>query len=501
MCTQDEFYDGELGTEVDESTPWVEYVIGQFSDYQLRSYLQRYISSHCDKEPNLKGFMRCGTGILPITPSPKAVFLCKDMLSDEDNARFSGLLDCHSPWACPHCSPREMAKKGADIACAIDALAAQDLWAFMVTFTLPHHTKMSAEDSFSILKATWRNFTKNSTKSIRNFNTHTKKDGTTVQYALKGDAAKQFKRELNIVHFVKVYEFTYGENGWHPHMHVLFWCHKSKWDLITKHQDPLLNLWWSSAKHAALKYWNQKYPDKKEENAKAVENYYTEARKNPANDTHRSVYISVDSKGRPVRQLSSSYISGFSGSMEKDKKRLWSANQELTRQPAKAAKEGHYMPFDLLMAALNAHNAKDFDTEKKFAGLFLEYAKYTRKKRRVDWSLSGIKKIIAQWKKTNAWVEVLKKKFAEKPTAWKIVCWFTKEQWSQICWIELTEHKFIKYDLLRLCRAPTIEEAFDAVYAYLLPLGIDIMANGEHPYQQNIENNIYETRMARELSA
>ena len=52
-----------------------------------------------------------------------------------------------------------------------------------------------------------------------------------------------------------------------------------------------------------------------------------------------------------------------------------------------------------------------------------------------------------------------------------------------------------------MCRAPTIEEAFDRVYAYLLPLGIDIMENGEHPYQQNIENNIFENRMAREFSA
>ena len=498
----EEFYDGENGTEVSEGTSWVEYGISQFSDYQLRSYLQKYISSHCDKEPNLIGFMKCGTAILPVNPSPQAVFLCKDMLSDEGDARFSGLIDCHSPWACPHCSPRIMAKKGADIACALDALAAQDLWAFMVTFTLPHHAYMSAEDSFMILKNTWRKFTVNSTTHRQNLvKKHTCNDGSVSEYHLKGDAAAQFKKDLGIVHYVKVYEFTYGENGWHPHMHVLFWCHKSKWDSITKHQKPLLDLWWKSAKRAALAYWNKKFPDKKDENAKNVEAYYTDARKEPANDTHRSVYISVDSKGRPVRQLSSSYISGFSGSMEKDKKRLWSANQELTHQQAKTAQNGHYMPFDLLLAALNAHNAKDFETEKKFAGLFLEYAKYTRKKRRVDWSLSGIKKIIEQWKKTNEWVEVLKKKFAEKPTAWKIVCWFTKEQWSKICWIEITTDHFLKGRILQCCRAPTIEEAFDRVYGLLLPFDIDIMANGEHPYQQNIENNIYETRMAEKFSA
>ena len=63
----------------EDNVPWSEYVNGaQFSDYSLRSYLQRYISSHYDKEPNLKGFMRCGMGLLPTGRLP-AVFVCKDL--------------------------------------------------------------------------------------------------------------------------------------------------------------------------------------------------------------------------------------------------------------------------------------------------------------------------------------------------------------------------------------------------------------------------------------
>lgn len=489
------------------------------SDNRLHAFLQRYIEKHKLYNQNLKALRMCGHSTVPIYD---AVFV----LTDSESARYSTLMRCHSAWSCPYCSPRVMANKGTDIACAIDALAT---WykqkAAMITFTLPHDKYMSCEDSYQILMGTWRMFTRaGKTKSqtvkytlksdvnrenksfgktyesvayrtsertgnrIKNGTAKNKgtanqfdkravgKAGEERTYEINKDIWAKVRVDLGLEHFVKVYEFTYGENGWHPHIHMLAWFPQENLQRITEFEDAVLDRWWHCAKFQALKYYKQKYPDKVDYYKERIETVYADYKKAPA-DGHRSVYISKDKKGRVIPQESSHYITG------------WSGNMELTGScNAKHAQEGHYTPFQMVeMACANAA-----ETE-KWMPLFIEYAVTVFKHRRVEFSSqSGIAKIIAKWKESEEYVRMLKKKVTETGARpWKVVTWFSKEQWYNLCDWDTTTDEDIRTTILELARAP---DAWQKIAEYVWRFGVVANAHA-HRSQHEFEKNIYENKL------
>ena len=146
--------------------------VEEISDNRLHAFLQRWIESHKLYGEKLKGLRFCGHSVLP---EYNAVFV----VTDGEQTRYSTLIRCHSAWSCPYCSPRVMADKGTDIACAIDALSKwYNQRAAMITFTLPHDKYMSCEDSYQILMNTWRMFYRN------------KKASKTKTYTLVSDVDK-----------------------------------------------------------------------------------------------------------------------------------------------------------------------------------------------------------------------------------------------------------------------------------------------------------------------
>jgi hypothetical protein len=110
---------------------------------------------------------------------------------------FSGLQTCKSVWSCPVCSlkiTQERAKQIRDI-----AKNAQDegLNLVFATFTIPH-------TAFQKCRQLNRAVTNGFRKML-----------ATRRY-------QYLKRLFNIVGYVKSLEITHGKNGWHPHLHVLF---------------------------------------------------------------------------------------------------------------------------------------------------------------------------------------------------------------------------------------------------------------------------------------
>lgn len=470
------------------------------SDNRLHAYLQRYIEKNKLYGEKLKGIRFCGHTVLS---EFNAVFV----VTNEKESRYSTLIRCHSAWACPYCSPRVMANKGTDIACAIDALATwYNQKACMITFTLPHDSYMSCQDSYEILRDTWRRFTYYG-KTTNRTNTYELKSDVERLNKTYGDAngvknrtdkravgkkgevrtyKAKFKdpwadsrNELGLNHFVKVYEFTYGDNGWHPHIHLLAWVPRENLQRITEFEDKFLERWWVCAKRAASNYWNKKYPDRKEENAKRVETVYADY-KMVTVDGHRSVYISKDEAGKIIAQKSSYYITG------------WSGNMELTGScNAKHAMEGHYTPFQMLqMSCANA--AK----ESIFMPLFIEYAMATRGHRRVEFSKSsGIRKIIDKWKLSEQYMTTIKKKFMDTNSArWRVVAWFDKQQWFDICDWDVTTDSDVRQTILELARSP---DPWLAIAEYVAGLGIKLH-DRRHPSQDRFEAHIYENQMLNE---
>lgn len=483
------------------------------SDSRLSGFLKRQISLLQPCNPKLKNLKLCGSQIIKQQGVIPAVYLLSD---GKEKSRFFGHTSCHSAWSCPKCMPIVMAKKGTDIACAIDALAAQKKYAFMITFTLPHNKYMSCQDAMSILQLTWRHF-------IRETKRHKKN-----KYVLKSDVQKQnisfgkkyiggycgsknefdqravgkkgetkvynagnnvwggFREDFGLKHTVRVYEFTWSnKNGWHPHIHALYWTDKKNFEKILEREDELVDFWWHCAKLEALKYWNKRFPDKKEENKIAVEEYYTDWRKHSL-DGHKSVYISRDKKNpnKAAIKESSFYIAG------------WSGDAELTSSNYKQASEGHLTPYQMLEKAYN--DARLVDT---YIPLYLEYCNTVYGRRRVEFSKTGLLQIIRDWKKTQTFKEKVKKKFTEKlgTRKFKVVYWFNEQQWKQICYLELETDEEPIAELLQRARAPN---ARDEIEKYLWALDIPLsplcgeVANFMNNIIKHIEEKVFENRFA-----
>lgn len=479
----------------------------EIQDNRLKSFLQRYISTtQSDKvKQKLKGLVYCGSQAIIMPQEYPAVYVVKNDKTKE--VKFTNIATCHSPWSCPHCSPKVMAQRGAKIGAAIDALATwYHEYPMMITFTLPHTEYMSCEETYTILRNTWnriirdgkrttkRNYTLKQTvgesrnKSYdkeylltnrtgkRKGESHWQKTGTKNEFDQRavgtaGEKRKyefsygfaKFRYDLQINHTVRVYEFTWGKNSWHPHIHALFWTHEKNWHKIADYEPELLDYWWKYAKAETLKLWNKKHPDKKEENQNRANLLYSNFMKEP-NGEHRSVYISKDPNGA-IRKISSSmYLCG------------WGGDAELTGSASlKIAKEGHYTPFQMLEIAY-----KDATQREKFMKLFIEYATATRGHRRIEFSAhSGIRSIIEKWRMTERYQEIIKKKFMDKAQGkWQLVVWFKEEQWKKICYLDWQTDEEVKATILELARAP---DGTELITKYLLSLDIDITQNVYYP--------------------
>lgn len=440
----------------------------EVSDNRLKNMWQHYLTQHYydDKSlAKLKGQMLCGSRVVHQLTAQPAVYI----VSNGETARTFGNVHCNTPWACPHCTPIVMAKFGERIACAIDALAQwYNQLATMITFTIPHTAGMSCKTSFEILRKTWRMFTHGGNrKTFKGY--YTKSDGTISTYNKHNGAYAVWRNELESVHNIRVYETTWGENSWHPHIHALFWFPKKHFYKCVNDEDKLLDQWWHCAKHCTLQYFNKTHPENKAKNKAFVEELYADWRKYPKTG-HRSLWISKEADGSPRVMKSSYYISG------------WTGDFEMTHTNSKNARDkGHYAPHQMLIKAYNAKVKGDKETYDKFMQLYAEYAEATKGAIRNQFSLSGISKIIAKWKASNDYYELQKKRFMEKATdrkPWNVVVWFTEQQWKELSFLD----KFEDANLLpTILEVATVKAPLDfrrrVIATYLLKFSIDITYN------------------------
>lgn len=110
---------------------------------------------------------------------------------------YSGLQSCHSVWSCPVCSlkiTQERAKQIRDIALNAQRVG---LHLTFATFTIPHTAFQTCKELKTAVADGFRKMT--ATRSYRSL-----------------------KEKYNIVGYIRSLEITRGDNGWHPHLHVLY---------------------------------------------------------------------------------------------------------------------------------------------------------------------------------------------------------------------------------------------------------------------------------------
>lgn len=413
-------------------------------DARLHHWLRKKIGElPISQQIQLKNLKNCGKTAMIQPQSTPAVFLLRN---NRNEARLFGQVTCKNTWACPHCSTVRMQKYAKIIGAAIESMKLNyHQRACMITFTVPHLRFQSCREVTDILYKTW-------TAVFQNAHSRRKtKNGDSIR---SSSPANKFFSENEIRHYVRVAEYTWGANGWHPHFHCLFWFPEKYLDNILSFEQSIQAFWTKKFKEVVSKYY------KNRDEFNAIQKLHDIADDDYAGKQD-IVWISKGKDGKIMPVESADYIAG------------WGADNELTGNYRKnASNEGHYTPYQILEMAA--------DGNKQMEDLYVEFMlQVTRKPvhHRINFSKTGILKIAKIYMNTVGFEQLLKKKSAE----WEVVAWFNQEQWSEICHLDLLS-PFIS-NILYLAAI----NRRDLLSDFLENFGIKL-AKCPHFHQQHVEN-------------
>ncbi len=145
-----------------------------------------------------------------------------------ERARYLRLMVCGSVWACPVCAARITEFRAGEVRSALAALTGRGGSAGFATFTVSHTHEDALETVLGGFLAAFRAMTSwRGYKSLR------------VAYGVLG--------------YVRVLEVTYGRNGWHVHVHVLY-CFDQihSQETLSEFEDKLYPLWLVAARKQGL---------------------------------------------------------------------------------------------------------------------------------------------------------------------------------------------------------------------------------------------------------
>jgi hypothetical protein len=141
-----------------------------------------------------------------------------ELLRRPDAAHYSGLLRCRAK-ACPSCVAVRRLKTAEEIAKVSELARAGGQHTYLVTFTIRHGRGMSLELTGHGIRNAWRTM-------------------------LQGRWWQDFKARFGGLQFIIGEEMTHGSNGWHPHLHALFFLPRElSMDEILDARSDLFERW------------------------------------------------------------------------------------------------------------------------------------------------------------------------------------------------------------------------------------------------------------------
>lgn len=124
----------------------------------------------------------------------------KILKSPEYNkAHYAGLVRCGSVWWCPLCAAKIAERRRAELVSAVATAKAMGLQVLLMTATVPHGLGDDVNVILEQMMKAWRKTTDNR-------------------------AGKEMRKLLGFVGTVRALEVTDGQNGFHPHFHVLIFA-------------------------------------------------------------------------------------------------------------------------------------------------------------------------------------------------------------------------------------------------------------------------------------
>ena len=131
---------------------------------------------------------RCGCNTVGATVS---------VMKRGDIAHISGVETCGSIWACPVCAARISEQRRLEVRAAISQHYSQGGAVYMVAFTSRH-------------------FITDDCKALR------LRVSGAFSKLIAGKLWGRIKARFGLSGYIRALEVTHGKNGWHPHLHVLF---------------------------------------------------------------------------------------------------------------------------------------------------------------------------------------------------------------------------------------------------------------------------------------
>ncbi|MCQ4243425.1 replication protein [Stutzerimonas decontaminans] len=116
--------------------------------------------------------------------------------TEHGKAFYSGLQVCASVWACPVCAAKISERRRAELVTAVALAKSMGMHVKLLTLTVPHGLGDDLPTLLVQIRNAWRRTT-------------------------TGRAGKGFRKLLGIKGTIRALEVTHGQNGFHPHLHVL----------------------------------------------------------------------------------------------------------------------------------------------------------------------------------------------------------------------------------------------------------------------------------------
>lgn len=235
-----------------------------------------------------------------------------DVMRGKANGKafYHGLQVCSSVWACPVCAAKITERRRIELAAGMEQAKKQGLQPFLLTLTVPHGISDPLADTLTKLRKAWR-------------------------YMQSDRAGKVFWARAGVEGHIRALEVTDGDNGWHPHLHVLLFVGRP--EPMFKAKQEASRLWQHCAKKAGLPEPHPDFGCRLEDGSKAAQ------------------YVSK-----------------------------WGLDSEITKGHVKKSKAGNSV-WDLL------RKIREGDPDKKrFAARFIEFATAFKGQQQLVWS-KGLK--------------------------------------------------------------------------------------------------------------
>lgn len=144
----------------------------------------------------------------------------------KDSYGFRNLETCGSVWMCPVCAAKISEKRRIELSAGIANWHDQGGKVIMMTITVQHNLRTAYKKTLAELQTAYESF-------------------------LRSKPVRRLLDGMGVAGRIRALETTYGENGWHPHFHILMFV-KSDDIHLDQSQALLLNQWKLACKRKGM---------------------------------------------------------------------------------------------------------------------------------------------------------------------------------------------------------------------------------------------------------